>query len=322
VLPESLKLEDGGTVEEYFRELKSRQQQQQQQQSQQGQGQGQGQQGQGQPQEGEGSADSPPPGTAPGTKKPSCGGCSGNSKKSDELEQKAKEQGAEVPEGRSEVEKESIRQRTAIAIKKHVEGRGSAPGGLVRWAESKMKPPKVDWRKHLRSMVAGSMSRTRGQTDFSNTRMRKRGGMLLPTMFATVPRVSMVIDTSGSMGDGDLQTALSEAKGIFSILQQAGASEVTIAACDTKATEPKRFKSWNQKSIAELLVGGGGTDMAVGLQAAGKTKAHITVVATDGDTGWPRTKPEGVGKVVICLTRPCNYPTPSWATVVKAYDKD
>jgi hypothetical protein len=70
-----------------------------------------------------------------------------------------------------------------------------------------------------------------------------------------------------------------------------------------------------------VLVGGGGTDMGAGLTAVAESKPHITVVTTDGDTGWPTRQPAGTGKVVVCLTRPTHCSTPSWATVVKAYEK-
>jgi predicted metal-dependent peptidase len=234
----------------------------------------------------------------------------------------AEAQGEQVPEGRSEVEQQSISQRTALAIKKHGEGsgRGSMPAGLTRWAEKRLKPAKIDWRRQLRTIVSEGVGRAKGQQDFTQAKLRRRGSMLLPTMFAPTPRVAMVIDTSGSMSDKDLATSLSEARGIFSTLQQGGATEVAISACDSRATKPKKFKRWDQAAVSQTLVGGGGTDMGAGLRAVAESKPHITVVTTDGDTDWPRVKPVGVGKVVICLTRPSYCATPSWATVVKAYD--
>jgi hypothetical protein len=347
VLPESFGFADGGTVEEYYRDILAKIEQQKQQQ-QQGQGQGQGQQGQqGQQQQGKGGAHSPQgqqqaqgqqpgqndsgqggggeaePQMAPGTQPKQCGACAGDKAQTDKLREMAKQQGEQVPEGRSEIEQQANAQRTAMAIKKHVEGsgRGSVPAGLTRWAEKKLKKPKIDWRKQLRSIIAAGVGRAKGQQDFTQSKLRKRGAMLMPTMFAPTPRVAMVIDTSGSMGAKDLVTALSEAKGIFGVLQQGGATEVAISGCDSRATKPKRFKKWDQTAVSDVLVGGGGTDMGAGLVAVSATKPHITVVATDGDTDWPYRQPPGTGKVVVCLTRPSSYPTPSWATVVKAYDQ-
>jgi predicted metal-dependent peptidase len=346
VLPESFGFADGGTVEEYYRDLlaqiekqqpppppppnggsghspEGQQQQQQQQQQQSGGGGEQGEQKDGENDSGRGGAGEPK--MKDGTKPKQCGGCAGDKQQTDKLREMAKAQGEQVPEGRSEIEQQANAQRTAMAIKKAAEGqgqgRGTMPAGLTRWAEKRLKPPKIDWRKQLRSIVAAGVGRAKGQQDFTQAKLRKRGAMLMPTMFAPTPRIAMVIDTSGSMSDKDLARCLSEAKGIFAVLQQGGASEVAIAACDTRATKPKKFKRWDQNAVSGVLVGGGGTDMGAGLTAVAESKPHITVVTTDGDTGWPHKQPAGTGKVVICLTRPTHCPTPSWATVVKAYEK-
>ncbi len=314
VLPESFGFADGGTVEEYYRDILAKQEKQQQQSG------GSGNSPQGQQQPGNDSGD---PQMAPGTQPKQCGACAGDKQQTDKLREMAKQQGEQVPEGRSEIEQQANAQRTALAIKKAAEGqgRGTMPAGLTRWAEKKLKPPKIDWRRQLRSIVATGIGRAKGQQDFTQSKLRKRGAMLLPTMFAPTPRVAMVIDTSGSMGEKDLARCLSEAKGIFAVLQQGGASEVAITACDTRATKPKKFKRWDQNAVSNVLVGGGGTDMGAGLTAVAESKPHITIVTTDGDTDWPYRQPAGTGKVVVCLTRPTGCATPSWATVVHAYEK-
>jgi predicted metal-dependent peptidase len=272
------------------------------------------------PQGGKPQAGNQPPQFQP-PKHKECGGCSGDTKTTDELEKMAEQQGTKVPEGRSLIEHKSIQQQTAMAIKQHVEGRGNAPAGLKRWAEDKLKPPKVDWRKHLRSMVAKGIGKARGQQDFTTSKLRKRSGLLLPTMYAPQPIVAMVLDTSGSMTDNDLNTSLSEVRGVFNVLQQGGASVVHITACDAQATKPEKLTRWNQQKVQSLLVGGGGTDMGAGIEAAATVKPTLTVVCTDGDTYWPAEKPKDAGKVIIALTRPGSFPTPKWATVVKAYSE-
>jgi predicted metal-dependent peptidase len=252
-----------------------------------------------------------------------CGGCAGDDEHTKGLEQKAKEQGQDVPEGRDLIEHESIKQRQAMAIEQHAEGRGSMPGGFVRWAKMAKKKTGIDWRKHLRAKITTGIAKAKGQQDFTQQKLRKRGGVLLPTMVAPQPKVAMVLDTSGSMGDGDIAKSLRAVKEVFEVLRSGGASEVYVIACDARATEPLRLKAWSEEKVRGILAGGGGTDMGAGLDAAASTvKPSITVVCTDGDTGWPTSKPKNAGKVIIAITRPSNWPTPSWASVVKAHKAD
>lgn len=334
VTPQNQGLPPNGSVEEYFVELKNRKQPE-------GggkgpkpppgnepgddEGGGEGENEGDDESEGGGEGNGPPKqGQKPGkpSRKPGqCGGCGGDSDLTDELEQKAREQGTHVPEGRTMLDHKSISQQTAQAIKEHAEGRGHCPAGLKRWAEAQLKPAKVNWKKHLRSMVTKGVGKARGMQDFTNSKLRRREGLILPTMYAPTPTVALVLDTSGSMSDNDLAASLREAKGVFKILQEAGAVEVHITACDTQATKPVKLKRWNQQKVQELLVGGGGTDMGAGIEAAATAKPAITVVLTDGDTGWPDTKPRGAGKVIVALTRPTSCPTPKWTTVVKAFDE-
>lgn len=313
---------DGLTVEEYFQKLKEEQEE---------------------PEEGgNGPGPQPPPGDEPGDGPPGdgpgpvqvgpidpngpprkCGGCAGDDEHTKGLEQKAKEQGQEIPEGRDLIEHESIKQRQAMAIEQAAEGRGQMPGGFVRWAKMAKKKTGIDWRKHLRAKITTGIAKAKGQQDFTQQKLRKRGGVLLPTMVAPQPKVAMVLDTSGSMGDGDIAKSLRAVKEVFDVLRSGGASEVYVIACDARATEPLKLKAWNEEKVRSILAGGGGTDMGAGLDAAASTvKPSITVVCTDGDTGWPSSKPKNTGKVIIALTRPSNWPTPSWASVVKAHKAD
>ena len=78
-----------------------------------------------------------------------------------------------------------------------------------------------------------------------------------------MPRVAVVVDTSGSMGEDDLAAALAEISGV---LKEVGVGRERVAAlsCDADAHTVHRVTSADQ---VELL-GGGGTDMRVGLTAA------------------------------------------------------
>ena len=127
-----------------------------------------------------------------------------------------------------------------------------------------------------------------------------------------------MIDTSGSMSAKDLSACLAETRGILDATQ----AKVTVYTIDTKVY--KKQSIYSPKEIE--LVGGGGTDMGVGIQAAADDHACLSIVMTDGFTPWPSSNPKGVGDVIICLISNSRWgipqDPPSWATAVKInYDE-
>ena len=329
VTAQALGLTEGTTVETMYFELVERESKKQEQKKggdkgdkseskgDKSQSQGDGD-GDGEPQDGQGQGGKPKPQpinpTLPPNVKPkACGGCAGDKKLTDELREKAKAQGESIPEERSPIELEGIRQATAQKIKAAAEGRGNVPGGIKRWADDVLAPPKVDWRRELPALVKRGVSLAKGKVDFTFAKTRKRAGVINPTMASFKPRVAMVFDTSGSMSDADITNSIVEGVGL---VRKGGVDEAWLIACDTTPTKPAKMKGVTGKSIKEVLAGGGGTDMGAGIRAAAKVKPHLTVVFTDLDTGWPTEKPAGAGEVIIVGVRKSNYPTPDWARKV------
>ena len=339
VTAHGLNLEEGTTVEAMYFELAERESKKQEQpkggnggkpdksQGQKSQGQAQGEsdgdgesddqsQSQSQSQsQGGGKPKASPinPTLPPGMKPKACGGCAGDKKLTDDLREKAKAQGESIPDERSPIELEGIRQATAQKIKAAAEGRGNLPGGIKRWADEVLAPPKVDWRRELPALVKRGVALAKGKVDFTFARTRKRAGVINPTMASYKPRVAMVFDTSGSMNDSDIVASVGEGVGL---VRKGGVAEAWIIACDVTPTKPTKMKGLSAQSIKEVLAGGGGTDMGAGIRAAAKVKPHVTVVFTDLDTGWPTEKPVGAGEVIIVGVRKSNCPTPEWARKV------
>jgi predicted metal-dependent peptidase len=69
------------------------------------------------------------------------------------------------------------------------------------------------------------------------------------------------------------------------------------------------------------LVGGGGTDMRVGIDAALKLRPrpHVIIVLTDGYTPWPSSPPRDVKVIAGIIDNP-NADAPSWITTVPIRD--
>lgn len=227
------------------------------------------------------------------------------------------DEGAEVP-GLTPVQADLVRAATARAVDDAART-GTVPGGWQRWAARALRP-KVDWRQVLAGSVRTGLAWVTGNVDYTRSRPSRRAasvpGAVLPSLRRPVPSVAVVVDTSASVDDALLGQALAEVDGA---LQAGGVRRdgVTVLSCDTQTGPAQRVRS----SAQVVLEGGGGTDLRVGLAAAGalRPRPQLVVVLTDGHTPWPARAPAGT-RVVVALLERGAPPPPAWATVVRAHD--
>ena len=209
-----------------------------------------------------------------------------------------------------------IRRRIAEAVREAVSsGRGTVPAGVRRWAEGVLAPAVVPWNRVLRSIVRRAVADVAGRVQFTYSKPSRRSGhgLIFPSMRGPRLRVSVVVDTSGSMSDGDLRAALSEIKGVLKAAGIAG-DRVTVLTCDAESGAAQRISRVEDV----VLTGGGGTDMRVGIAAAEKENpaGAITIVITDGETPWPATPTKSRLVCVIVGNERMAACTPSWALTV------
>jgi predicted metal-dependent peptidase len=130
------------------------------------------------------------------------------------------------------------------------------------------------------------------------------------------PAVAVIIDTSGSISQKEITEFLTEVDGIARA--NGVAHGLFIIPCDAAVGPIQKLKS--RASIESLeLPGGGGTDMGVGIEAAGTLMPvpRILIILTDGVTPWPETVSQKMDKVIVCLTmKESKSEVPSWAQVV------
>lgn len=165
--------------------------------------------------------------------------------------------------------------------------RGTVPGGILREAEESMKP-QVNWKNDLRKLTRKFVSFWVGQQDFSMSKVSNRSpkGIIMPgSVDLEPPIIVIVIDTSGSMSKRDLGVAIAEIKSILKRISSRSKTSVTIINCDSQSHEALEVTDINKIDI----VGGGGTDMRVGIKAAAELKPtpNLIVTITDGGTPWP-----------------------------------
>lgn len=191
---------------------------------------------------------------------------------------------------------------------------GALAGGWLRWAEAVLRP-RLDWRTLLAAKIRSAAASVAGAADYSYSRPARRRvpRVVLPAMRRPIPRVAVIVDTSGSVDDHLLMMAWTEVHGC---LRQLGLRRdmLTVYAADTKVHQlpgaPRR---------QVRLPGGGGTDMAAAIDVVLATRPipDIVVVITDGLTPWPREKPR---RDVIVALLPASFPrplAPGWARVVE-----
>jgi predicted metal-dependent peptidase len=217
---------------------------------------------------------------------------------------------AEHP-GLAEHDQNLVEAAVAKAIEQYQEqrGRGSVPGGLAR-AAAELLHPKVDPARELLAKVKYAVGCMSGFGDFTYRKPNRRqpqGGALLPAHVKPIPRVTVIVDTSGSMEQSDLALALGVIGNALRSLPDPRGLRVlagdTAVACAKNVFRPEQIE----------LNGGGGTDMAAMIVAACEERPapKAILVVTDGYTGWP---PKPVGpRVVACLTQVGTaYSVPKW----------
>ncbi|MER5867047.1 VWA-like domain-containing protein [Kitasatospora sp. NPDC002040] len=198
------------------------------------------------------------------------------------------ELGPDGAHGLSAQERDAVRFRVADGIT----GRpGLASQGWQRWAEQVFHPPQP-WRELLGAAVRSAASGAGAGEDYTYGRPARRSagvpGAILPSLRRRPPRVCVIIDTSGSVSDTELGSALHE---VAAISRAVGGRRdlVSVLPCDAAAHLVHPLCS----AEGIPLIGGGGTDLRTGFARALRQnpRPDVIVALTDGQTPWPDARP-------------------------------
>ncbi len=229
-----------------------------------------------------------------------------------------RDQTGAVPPG----EQRLIRAQVASHVLRFMrEGVGRLSAGWQRWAEDQLDP-KVDWRRVLAAEIRKGVTTVSGRVDYTYRRPSRRAaavpGVVLPAMERPVPEVVVLCDTSGSMDESLLAQVLAEVDGLLRGVGLAR-NRLRVLSVDAAVQTVQRVASVR----ALNLVGGGGTDMTAGIEAAARLRPRpsVIVVLTDGLTPWPARAPKGIQVVVgliegALVRRGRAWAPPGWARVV------
>ncbi|MFD7614293.1 VWA-like domain-containing protein [Streptomyces sp. NPDC059828] len=198
------------------------------------------------------------------------------------------ELGPDGAHGLTKQQRDAVRFRVAEGIK----GRpGDAPDGWRRWADEAFHPPQP-WRQLLGAAIRSAASAAGAGGNHSYRRPSRRSasvpGVVLPSLRRTPPRVCVVIDTSGSVSDAELGSALLE---VAAISRAVGGRRdlVSVISCDAAAGVAVPIC----RAEKIELIGGGGTDLRSGFARAlrARPRPDVIVALTDGQTPWPSAPP-------------------------------
>ena len=190
------------------------------------------------------------------------------------------------------VKAEMVRREVAKRIMDVSGVSGEVSLGWRRWAHEVMTP-KVDYMAIIRRTVRIALrDSTLGRYDRTYRKPHRRqacyGEFIMPSFYQPRPRPGFLIDTSSSMQNEQLSRAMTE---LGALTRQLGyANEVIVACCDAAVHGVKKIFNPSQLQ----LLGGGGTDLAQGLQWFVDKKSgpiDLLIIVTDCETKWPADAP-------------------------------
>lgn len=164
--------------------------------------------------------------------------------------------GAGRPQPLSAAEQESLtaqwQQRLAGAAQQAQQA-GKLGGVLGRMVEELMQP-KLPWR-----MLLARYMTQYARDDYSYMRpSRREGDMILPSLRSAQANIVVVLDTSGSIFEQEIDEFISEIDAIKGQLR----ARILLHACDTELAEdgPWQFEPWDELGLPKAIQGGGGTN--------------------------------------------------------------
>src|ERR1051326_884972 len=155
-----------------------------------------------------------------------------------------------------EAEAQAQEAKWKVAVKQAAvmaKGRGCLPAGLERTV-NELLDPKAGWREILRNLLT---SLAKDDYTWSRPNTRYAGtGMILPSLHSPrLGRIAVAIDTSGSIGQQELNEFLAEVR---AILFDCRPEKLILIQCDAAIQEWTELDPFDEVDVH--LKGGGGTN--------------------------------------------------------------
>lgn len=202
----------------------------------------------------------------------------------------------ELPNANTPLPDKGTIQRAVASAAGAQQAAGKLAGGLQRLIDSILEP-QVNWVEHLRSAITTCA----GTSEQTWARPNRRRLAMAPHVYwpgrcgSQTEPISLEIDTSGSIGQEELRTFLTETHGILS---DVAPEKVYVGFVDSGLYNDEIIEITDVGEVMDLQLkagGGGGTDMTVMHQELEKREIKVgyELIFTDGytpfgeDTGVP-----------------------------------
>lgn len=213
----------------------------------------------------------------------------------------------------AELREEEAIWKTAIAQAAQIaKTRGEMPAGLEREV-NRLLAPRIDWKavlaSYLTEMIDGDYSWKEANRRYTSS------GLFLPSI-ATEPtgNILLLIDTSGSIGEEDMQELASEAQAVMAAYEV----ELDVVYVDAAVQSSQHFTSADIPLKLEPK-GGGGTDYRPGFKWAEEKGLNpsCAIYLTDGYCCAFPDPPDFPVLWVLGGLSPTEYFTPPFGEVLK-----
>ena len=192
------------------------------------------------------------------------------------------------PLNQSEAENLAVQwqQRLAGAAQQAMQA-GKLSGSMARLVDHLLQP-QLPWR-----MLLARYMNTTARDDYSFTRpsSRRQGDAILPSLKSQQIDVVVVMDTSGSVSEEEMQEFLSEINALKGQLR----ARITLHACDEvmDANGPWIYEPWEELKLPKSIEGGGGTNFIPAFDWAGSLdqQPDLFVYFTDAEGEFPSQPP-------------------------------
>lgn len=179
------------------------------------------------------------------------------------------------PEERAEME-QNLRQ----ALVQH-KLKGNLPGGLAAVLD-RMLAGKINWKAELRDMV---LPEIKSYQSFNRVNRRSYSlGIILPGMQKEGVDAVFAFDTSGSMGERELQAGLGQIADIFKQFEP-GMVNIKVLLHNTDVYSELDLKDLSE--VKKFKVESGGTSHKDVFEKAEEYKAKVLICFTDGYSDFP-----------------------------------
>jgi len=153
------------------------------------------------------------------------------------------------------------------------------PSGVQRMVEKFLNKPTLNWKVLIRRFMGASIKGERYTTPLKpNRRYEDQPGW----RYDYQSKITVIIDTSGSIIESEINDFLSEIEGIMRFFD----GELNLVQVDNMVTMVSKYRKGSWKDLE--IVGGGETDLQPAVTyAEEELRTEGTIIFTDGHTDLP-----------------------------------